>query len=572
MLRSEVDILTKNLLDAIDECEIPEIIASILKNEDEMDVETALNAFRKFLEITQSYSTNEHKLIKGLGLEKLRNSAFWASILRSSTDTARETIQHVATSIELARHYVPVILSLTAPHQDLVDLVSEEGEKVGIKYVNLSVLVVEEEDLSTPKRLIFLLEAIQGLYDLVGRLQDKDTMDLYVIGCESGEDKQFDFYGNAEIIEGVKEIILTLWDRVVFYRKDKTGKQLDLMVESIPIIDKITEMEQSGSLEKEESEILRRLAASSAKKFSQAGVTIPEMEEAAKYDPRALMHPDRRILSAPDESGMVFVPEEEDPDELDIPQNLSDPKEAETPEDREEFVAPEAPAEPEPVVEEAAPETPAEPEAGVEDDTPPTWEEPEDLVKPEEAVDLEVEEEVAAAPETPEESEPESVEEPVAAAEPEVLVETEPTENPFGDLDTPSVEPVEEFVAPEAPEVVVEEGIPEAPAEPEVVVEEGIPEAPAEDFKTVEEKPEAQTAASEDEDEDAEELIAADGIPSLEELIEADPAVDSKEEKPESAAKDAGPTENIYARIAEEYLAKMRQDAAGQGSDDSEKD
>ncbi|MCF6238579.1 MAG: hypothetical protein L3J79_07175 [Candidatus Marinimicrobia bacterium] len=271
MLRSEIENSVNNLIATIEECELVEIFAGIQKNEGELNTEAALNSFRKFQEISQLYNTFEHQLLEMFDLEKLKDTAFWATMLSRDDSSSRKSVKEVFVSLKLVVDFLPKILTLTKTDDDKISLAIEEGEKEGLEYVGLSVVVIEEQNLSSPKQLILMLEAIQGLYEVVGGIKNLPVQDLLVTSCDSGNDKKFDFLGSSKVIEGVKSIILSLWDRVVFHRGDKTGKHLELLTQSLPILAEITDLEKSGNLEKEEAEIIKRQAVASVTTFSQDG-------------------------------------------------------------------------------------------------------------------------------------------------------------------------------------------------------------------------------------------------------------------------------------------------------------
>ena len=307
MLKSEIDNSVNKLISAIEECKLVEVFTIILEDDSEINPTIALNSFSKFLGLTQSFNAFEQKLLQMFELEKLKDASFWATILKPNGHSLKKDIQKVCTSIRFTLDYLPKILSLTGENLEKISSAVAEGKKSGLQYVGLSVVVIEEQELSSPKRLILMFEAIQGLYEVLGRIKNLPVRDLLVTACDSGNDKKFDFLGSSELIEGVKAIILSLWDGIVFYRDDKTGKQIELIAQSLPILDEITDLEKAGTLGQEEAEILRRRAVLSVNKFSQAGVTIPEMEDFTRYDPRELMRPDQKILTASSE----FVPDTE---------------------------------------------------------------------------------------------------------------------------------------------------------------------------------------------------------------------------------------------------------------------
>ena len=78
-----------------------------------------------------------------------------------------------------------------------------------------------------------------------------------------------------------------------------------MIAKSLPILDQIAELKESGKLDPEKAELIRRQVIDSITKFARAGVTIPEIEEYTVYNPRQLMQPDRKLLLAETPSGVA---------------------------------------------------------------------------------------------------------------------------------------------------------------------------------------------------------------------------------------------------------------------------
>jgi hypothetical protein len=166
----------------------------------------------------------------------------------------------------------------------------------------LSVIIIEQpKQYSTPERLTLILQAVSDLFAACSVLQGQPDSRLSVIGCDSGSDKSFDFLGAAKVIECVKEVILSLWDRIVFYRERKVENRLDLIAQSLPILDQINEMHQKGSLGAEQTEILRRQIVKACTDFVSTGALIPEISAKSFLEPRAILAPEPKLLSAPGE-------------------------------------------------------------------------------------------------------------------------------------------------------------------------------------------------------------------------------------------------------------------------------
>jgi hypothetical protein len=176
----------------------------------------------------------------------------------------------------------------------------------GDKYDKLSVLVIENELISTPTRLVTVLESIIEIYEVVSDIGDKPSTDLSVVSCDSGSDKAFDFLGLAKTIQEVKEIILGVWDKIIFYKENKVGKNIELIVKALPAIDKIGDMEKKKTISPEKAELLRRKLISGVTKFVDSGSIIPEINDRTYYNPRELMAPQHKMLTS---SGFVMVSE-----------------------------------------------------------------------------------------------------------------------------------------------------------------------------------------------------------------------------------------------------------------------
>jgi len=147
------------------------------------------------------------------------------------------------------------------------------------------------------------------LYDSCGTVKKQSSSDLAILACDSGSDKAFDFLGAAKIIEMVKEIILSFWDRVVFFREKKQSERLKLVAESLPIIDEIGSLESQQKLSREQAELLRRNIIKGTNKFISVGAVIPEIEETTVYEPRKLLKPEPKLLIEPAKTQTAAKPE-----------------------------------------------------------------------------------------------------------------------------------------------------------------------------------------------------------------------------------------------------------------------
>lgn len=319
---------------------VEEVLQTINESRLQESIETTMEAYNKdkpgsmfvrLFDALKKYSIGAHsfspaaKSIANIfGLDEIERTDLWAQIHEPD---GRGIMGHMHRTLVFATDYLPKLIplfqqeslqSLAQPSKD--SNLDSKGKGV------LSVIVFEQDDrLSSPTRLANVLDSITLFYETCALMNDYSAQELSVLACDSGSDKSFDFLGAAKVIECVKELILSLWDRVVFYREHQFGERLELIASSLPIIAQINALERENVLEREQAEIYRRNIFEGSNKFIESGATIPEVEH-MHHDVRRLMSPAQKLLtSGPREDSLA---EDEDRDKVknDLPQldNLTD--------------------------------------------------------------------------------------------------------------------------------------------------------------------------------------------------------------------------------------------------------
>jgi hypothetical protein len=296
MLRKDLISSISHINKAFTEAKLDKLILTLVQSEKKVQTIEILNAYSIFLSFSRDFSDTEIQICNILGLEPWLTNDFWSIATdkesRSSSPNFIELYQDTLNSLQ----FLPRIIELLRRKSEVL---IEAGKEVTDKkptFSSLTVYVIEENFVSTPERLIYMLQSIQGFYDISAFFLNLNNADLSIIACDSGSDKSFDFLGAAKIIECVKEIILSFWDKVIYYREEKTANHLDLIAKSLPIYEKLSTMIDAGQIEPERAELLRRQIIESVGKFSKAGVTTPEIERNTFYNPRQLMQPEPKLL------------------------------------------------------------------------------------------------------------------------------------------------------------------------------------------------------------------------------------------------------------------------------------
>jgi len=287
------------IINDLETCDIPDFfgvfMGQILHREAKNGANLPLKVFQKYMIATNNYNKNEIEVCEILGIEKILKVEFWQSLTELEDP---EEIHHMNRNIQFTINQLPKILSLMK--QDYVLEIKEQKgslpEELKGKSL-LTVLIVENEgQFSSPLRLTSALGAISDLYSVVATIEKESEGDLIVLACDSGSDKSFDFLGLAKVMEEVKEIIIAIWDRRVFHRQRHVSESLSLIAESLPILEKIEQLRENGSIEREQAELLKRKAISGATQFIEAGAIIPEFEGASTHSPEQLMKPEPKLL------------------------------------------------------------------------------------------------------------------------------------------------------------------------------------------------------------------------------------------------------------------------------------
>lgn len=318
----------------LESCEIPELFDGVIEifrhghDKKEESGSIPLSTFKKYMLATHYYSEAELEVCRIAGISILQDIHFWESM---STPSSPSEIFEVQQSVLFATRQLPKLLSLI--QQDYVQSIKDQKKELPEELKGktlLSILIVEEkEHFSSPIRLTRALESITNLYSVFACLEGESENDLIVLACDSGSDKSFDFLGLAKLTEQVKETIIAIYDRRVFHRQRHVSESLMVIAESLPVLERIEQLKENGSLEPEQAELLKRKTIAGATQFIEAGAIIPELDSVSTHNPKQLMKPEPKLLVSPwnEDSEAISQQSAEDPhleDELEDESELSD--------------------------------------------------------------------------------------------------------------------------------------------------------------------------------------------------------------------------------------------------------
>lgn len=268
------------------------------------DIEGLLSIFQDYTSQSKEFTDDERKILKIFELNTLDDPKLWTRIFSANEAEARDAFMKIRMGIRYFTEFLPNLIELLK--QDHVNYYTDQSHhliktaKPNDKVLLTVILPEQDNEISSPERLIKVLDSISQLYNAFSVIENLSDSDLSVAAIDSGSDKSFDFLGAAKLMEAVKELIIGLWDRVVFFREKKLSERLELISKSLPIIEKINEMQANGSVSPEQAEILRRNITNAANNFIVAGAIIPELSNYTTFSPRKLMAPEPKLLTNSD--------------------------------------------------------------------------------------------------------------------------------------------------------------------------------------------------------------------------------------------------------------------------------
>lgn len=276
---------------------LTKIVRGLGDRESKESGKVLLQALRDYSLLAKDFGTAEKQIVEILKLQILGDTDFWIHAVTAPMEPP--VIHTLYGALRFVDDYLSKFLKLL--ETDAIQAARETSDKPPTEREGLnvlSVIVIENsKQLSRPIRLINILESITLLYEANAILLNAPSESLSVIGCDSGSDKAFDFLGLANVMKNVKEVILSLWDRVVFFREKQMEVRIDLIRKSLPVVEHVSDLERQKKIDPEQAELLRRKLFEGCTKFMESGAIIPEFQDRAIHNPRVLMSPQPKLLT-----------------------------------------------------------------------------------------------------------------------------------------------------------------------------------------------------------------------------------------------------------------------------------
>jgi hypothetical protein len=300
MRRTEIIEACKKIQAAIQQSQIFEAFEKTLREgppQGETFNAYLMSRLHEYSLLAKDYGPVEKQIADILHLSSITNVEKWPEVVYTR-EGRPGTIYVWNRYLYFAVNYLPLFLELIKP--DYLEVTQKNLDELPDEYKGkallTTILIEDSKHPPTTDRIVNLLSSVASLYDTSATLLKHPTVPLTMVGCDAGSEKTFAFLGAAKVVDMVKDILLSLWDRVMFFRERQIAQRVELVAKSLPAINEIWTMENENRIGHEEAELLRLKLIDSVQKFITSGAVIPEMLERSTFDPHELMMPEPKLL------------------------------------------------------------------------------------------------------------------------------------------------------------------------------------------------------------------------------------------------------------------------------------
>jgi hypothetical protein len=285
MTRQQIVTAAEQIAQAVEQAGI----ADLMQSTGERSLQDYLKSFKQYNILAEKFGEGALFLEKTLGFFPLREPDPWIVMSKKGEVEAGHPLRNIA----------GVLSALRAVGQMLSGPQSGQSAGAGREILSLVVFEQPNQSPSSPRRIADALESVSALYEACARIHHREFDDLTVVACDSGSDKVFHFEGHSAVVRSLKDLILSIWERIVFYRERTVQERISLLTHSIPVLDKVAEMELHGSLDAPSADLARKAIVNGVRRFLSSGSMIQRTSTHEAIDERALIVPESGLRPAP---------------------------------------------------------------------------------------------------------------------------------------------------------------------------------------------------------------------------------------------------------------------------------
>jgi hypothetical protein len=106
---------------------------------------------------------------------------------------------------------------------------------------------------------------------------------------DSGSGLTIGIKGDLKVIDSVKRLFITIWDKIRYRKQEEFKKSLEALDSSLDVLCRIKEKQDAGTIDAGEAARLKHVIINGAVELLQAGTNLQELQSAEVVDNEALL-------------------------------------------------------------------------------------------------------------------------------------------------------------------------------------------------------------------------------------------------------------------------------------------
>lgn len=282
MHRDRIIEAADSLCDALQAGQIRDVLRAsrnVEKGEDSSRTQKILMAYSTFAQHYADFGDDEKYLMSVFGLTPLVNVDFWSGLLDKDSNISQKLIADIDVGVYNVVYVLPKFSDLLVRETDKNDLHIKLQDGIESEVQRLRVFISEQDNALTDTSVITnVIRAVEDIYEGVSSLYKTSYVPLAIGSIDSGSAKCFDFFGAAEVVLDVKDLLGHVWDRVKTVNADDLGYQIEVALTSAGFVARVNDVQRSSSAPEAEGQRLTRLVARSIEVLLRNGAYTEDMD------------------------------------------------------------------------------------------------------------------------------------------------------------------------------------------------------------------------------------------------------------------------------------------------------
>ncbi len=284
MRRDRIVEAVNNLSAALQAAQIREVLRigrSSQQSEDQSATQKALMAYSIFSQHHIDFGEEEKQLMSLFGLNPLINVNFWSGLLENNRGMSQKLISDVDIGVYNVVYILPKMCDLLIRETDKNGLFVKLQDGLEREVQRLRVFIAEKKNALTDTAVVSdVIRSVDDFYENLCFLHKSNYVSLSIGSIDSGSAKCLDFFGAADVVNDMNDILSSVWHQVKHASQENIRYQIEVALMSAGFVARINNAQKSKTINEEDGKRISRLVAKSIENMLRNGAYTAEMDRA----------------------------------------------------------------------------------------------------------------------------------------------------------------------------------------------------------------------------------------------------------------------------------------------------